>query len=98
MTSPLLYLLPLPLLLIVLLYLSQRTHLLIALLAVEAIVLTLLIFILLSHALVPQRNSFFLFLLLTLGACEARLGLAILVAISRAFGSDLLTTLSLNKC
>lgn len=98
MTLPFLYFLSAPFLLIVFLYLLQRTHLLIALLTVEAIVLTLLVFTLLSQALCPQGNSFFLFLLLTLGACEARLGLAILVSLSRAFGSDLLTTLSLNKC
>lgn len=37
-------------------------------------------------------------IILTIGACEARLGLSILVIMSRSYGSDLIKSVSTNKC
>lgn len=36
--------------------------------------------------------------ILTFGACEARLGLRLIVIISRYYGRDMLKTLTTNKC
>lgn len=73
----------------------HRQHLLIALLYLELIILSLTIF---SMMILNIKNLFFILILLTLGACEARMGLALLISISRTFGSDLIKLLSLNKC
>jgi len=45
---------------------------------------------------IPSTTS--ALILLTFGACEARLGLRLLVKISRHYGSDTLSNLALNKC
>ena len=37
-------------------------------------------------------------ILLTFGACEARLGLSLIVIISRYYGRDIFKSLSTNKC
>merc|ERR1711893_30985 len=76
--------------------LRQRTHFLLALLALE---LTSLVLI--GGAIVAVRESIgsgegLIFLLLTVSACEASLGLAILVLMVRTYGNDLITSLSLH--
>lgn len=66
-------------------FVIQRRHLLICLLALEGVILTL------SLILVLQRSEvelFFIFVLVSMGACEARLGLACLVSIIRSYGND----------
>jgi NADH:ubiquinone oxidoreductase subunit K len=66
-------------------FVIQRRHLLICLLALEGVILTL------SLILVLQRSEvelFFIFVLVRIGACEARLGLACLVSIIRSYGND----------
>jgi len=37
-------------------------------------------------------------ILLTFGACEASLGLRIIVLMSRSYGSDMIKSLRINKC
>ena len=92
---------PLPLLLLLitltplLLLLLQRKHLLISLLILEIIILTLTPLFALSTAL--WADAFFIPFLLSLGACEASLGLALLVSLMRLHGSDLTRTLTANK-
>nr|YP_002154499.1 NADH dehydrogenase subunit 4L [Oryzias sarasinorum]BAG69202.1 NADH dehydrogenase subunit 4L [Oryzias sarasinorum] len=76
-----------------------RTHLLSALLCLEAMMLTL--FISLSiWALQLVSTSFMAcpLILLALSACEAGAGLALLVATARSHGTDRLKNLSLLRC
>nr|QBI38029.1 NADH dehydrogenase subunit 4L [Johnius belangerii] len=77
----------------------HRTHLLSALLCLEAMMLSLFIALSLwtlqldsaSFSVVPM-------LLLAFSACEAGVGLALLVATSRTHGSDCLQSLNLLRC
>ena len=41
---------------------------------------------------------FYCIVILTFGACEAGVALAILVIISRSFGADLIRSINTNKC
>lgn len=78
--------------------LLQRRHFLIALLCLEGIILTL---VLLIPIILYSRNlavPTVRIIILTLGACEASLGLRILVNISRSNGSDILKSITTNKC
>ena len=76
-------------------FVSQRRHLLISLLALEGVILTLvLILILVSSGL----ELFYIFVLVRFGACEARLGLACLVSIIRRYGNDHISGLRDLKC
>jgi len=77
---------------------SQRHHLLITLLALERIILILVIFIPLTSTSSHIPIVFQRIILLTFGACEARLGLSLIVLMSRSHGSDILNTISINKC
>ena len=80
-------------------FIIQRSHLLIALLCLEGIILTLVLLIP-SFLYLSNINNILIFalIILTIGACEARIGLRILVNISRAYGTDLFKSISLNKC
>ena len=76
----------------------HRTHLLSALLCLEGMILSL--FIALSMwALQLETTEFSTapILLLAFSACEASVGLALLVATSRAYGADHLQSLSLLR-
>nr|ALQ78823.1 NADH dehydrogenase subunit 4L [Hemipodia simplex] len=74
---------------------TQRRHLLMALLALESVMLTLTLTIVLFAS---MNELFMSFVLLTLAACEASLGLACLVIITRTYGNDYFKSLSMNKC
>lgn len=78
-------------------FLRQRTHFLTALLAIEAAILILATAIPINQAIAALPNTTSLILLLTLAACEARLGLALLVLIVRSYGNDLIQSLSSSK-
>nr|YP_010429366.1 NADH dehydrogenase subunit 4L [Perinereis vancaurica]USR67358.1 NADH dehydrogenase subunit 4L [Perinereis vancaurica] len=73
----------------------QRQHLLMALLALEAMILSLVLMIII---LINTTWLMFVIAMLTFGACEASLGLACMTAMSRSYGNDHLNMLSLNKC
>jgi len=74
-------------------FLLQRKQFLLALLILEALALSLLL-----TALFSSLSSLFLALvILPIAACEARIGLALLVVIARHFGSDLLKNLTVRK-
>jgi len=76
----------------------QFSHFLMSLFCLERIILCIVLFIPLiyctSTLLFPQIRI----ILLTFGACEASLGLRILVVMSRSYGSDIINNLSINKC
>lgn len=76
----------------------NRKHLLIALLYLEAFMLRLVILIPLSIIIFSSQSIFISIVLLSIGACEARLGLALIVIISRTYGSDLISSTTINKC
>ena len=73
----------------------QRKHLLIALLAFEGIILGLIALYIFTS---PPSDIFISIILLTMGACEASLGLACLVNITRSYGNDHLNSICLSKC
>nr|YP_010272280.1 NADH dehydrogenase subunit 4L [Gigantopelta aegis]UFK31939.1 NADH dehydrogenase subunit 4L [Gigantopelta aegis]UKE79907.1 NADH dehydrogenase subunit 4L [Gigantopelta aegis] len=75
----------------------QRKHLLSCLLSLEAMTLTLFIF-LLSESSSQSFESFTALILITLAACEASLGLAILVSLIRTHGNDYVYNYNLQKC
>nr|QXF29940.1 NADH dehydrogenase subunit 4L [Chloeia pocicola] len=74
----------------------QQKHLLMALLSLEAIILSLTLFTILITF--YNNEQFFSLIILTFGACEASLGLALLVLMLRSTGSDMVNTLTINKC
>lgn len=76
----------------------NKDHLLISLLSLERFMLRLVIIIPVNFLMSSSESIFFGVILLSIGACEARLGLALIVLISRSFGSDKIKSLSLNKC
>nr|WIM50717.1 NADH dehydrogenase subunit 4L [Conus ventricosus] len=75
----------------------QYKHLLSILLSLEAVTMSLfvLMFSMSSNITLMGETSL---ILVTLGACEASLGLAILVAIIRAEGNDYVSSFSMHKC
>lgn len=80
-------------------FIIQRSHLLIALLCLEGIILVLVLLIPSFLYLANMTNILvFALIILTMGACEARIGLRILVNISRSHGTDILNSVSSNKC
>lgn len=75
----------------------QRKHLLNALLRLEIIVLGLYA-IIVATFLGEDINLFLTFVILTFGACEASVGLALLVALIRNHGNDFVSSISIHKC
>lgn len=73
--------------------LRQRRQFLIVLLVLERLVLLFLIVVLFSSF----GDLFVGFILLTIAACEARLGLALLVRLVRYFGRDNLKNITIRK-
>lgn len=75
----------------------QYKHLLRILLRLEAITINLFIILFAISGNITLRGESSL-VLITLGACEARLGLSILVAIIRSEGNDYVSSFSIHKC
>nr|YP_011014781.1 NADH dehydrogenase subunit 4L [Fulgoraria chinoi]WQB41286.1 NADH dehydrogenase subunit 4L [Fulgoraria chinoi] len=75
----------------------QYKHLLSVLLSLEAATMNLFIMMFAySNSIILSGQTSLI--LITLGACEASLGLAILVAIIRSEGNDYVSSFSLHKC
>ena len=75
----------------------QRIHFLIALLCLECIILGL--FYSFAKLLFFRSIEIYLsFILLTFSACEACVGLALLVSLARIFGKDFFRVICLHKC
>nr|YP_009192166.1 NADH dehydrogenase subunit 4L [Magelona mirabilis]ALO81681.1 NADH dehydrogenase subunit 4L [Magelona mirabilis] len=75
----------------------QRKHLLNALLSLEVMVLGLYT-MMVATFLGEDINLFLTFIILTFGACEASVGLALLVALIRNHGNDFVSSMSIHKC
>nr|BDC91884.1 NADH dehydrogenase subunit 4L [Notomastus sp. GK-2021] len=78
-------------------FLRQRMHFLLALLALELTIVILMGGALISTTVSGIQAETLAFIFLTTSACEASLGLAILVMMVRANGNDLITSLHTNK-
>nr|QVX31192.1 NADH dehydrogenase subunit 4L [Pelagomacellicephala iliffei] len=76
----------------------QRTHLLMTLLALETMILNLLALIMFNLNTSSSNNLLSIMVLLTFGACEAALGLACLVNMTRNFGNEQIASPSLYMC
>nr|YP_009171126.1 NADH dehydrogenase subunit 4L [Drawida japonica]AIR76351.1 NADH dehydrogenase subunit 4L [Drawida japonica] len=76
----------------------NQYHFLMALLSLECITLSLVLFIPISLSMISSPNLSLSILILTLGACEASLGLSLMVMMSRSYGTDMLKSLTMNKC
>nr|YP_010983165.1 NADH dehydrogenase subunit 4L [Fulgoraria rupestris rupestris]WOJ51897.1 NADH dehydrogenase subunit 4L [Fulgoraria rupestris rupestris] len=75
----------------------QYKHLLSVLLSLEAATMNLFIMMFAySNSIILSGQTSLI--LISLGACEASLGLAILVAIIRSEGNDYVSSFSLHKC
>lgn len=77
---------------------TNQSHFLMTLLSLEGITLSLVLFVPLSLSVANAPNTSISVVLLTFGACEARVGLSLIVLISRSFGTDILNSLTINKC
>nr|QIZ12568.1 NADH dehydrogenase subunit 4L [Tonicia forbesii] len=75
----------------------QRKHLLNSLLSLEMTMLSVFLTIL-SCSVNISNEGLFIFILLALAACEAALGLSLLVVLIRSHGNDYVSSLSIHKC
>nr|YP_009943237.1 NADH dehydrogenase subunit 4L [Lasionycteris noctivagans]QOD41465.1 NADH dehydrogenase subunit 4L [Lasionycteris noctivagans] len=76
-----------------------RSHLMSSLLCLEGLILSL--FVLLTITILTTSTTLFSILpiiLLVFAACEAALGLSLLVAVSNTYGNDHVQNLNLLKC
>nr|UOU85093.1 NADH dehydrogenase subunit 4L [Simulium erythrocephalum] len=93
-----LYLLPLFMLMSgVMVYVSNRGHLLATLLSLEFIVLALFLFLFEVLNFLNYEN-FFSMMFLTFSVCEGALGLSVLVSMIRTHGNDYFQTFSILQC
>nr|AGU46590.1 NADH dehydrogenase subunit 4L [Quasipaa verrucospinosa] len=76
----------------------HRTHLLSALLCLEGMMLTIYIALSLWPGQLAPPSLMFPLLMLTMSACEAGLGLSLMIATARSHGNDNLKTLNLLQC
>nr|YP_010833236.1 NADH dehydrogenase subunit 4L [Philine kinglipini]WFG53983.1 NADH dehydrogenase subunit 4L [Philine kinglipini] len=73
-----------------------QSHCLSLLITLEAMMLSMLLFTCSFFSLYSSVHSFWFLCLLTLAACEAAMGLSLLVSILRVRGSDQTSFLSMN--
>jgi len=79
----------------IIIFITQRRFLLICLLSLECLILRILYIIILS---LRFKDIYLLLIILAIAACEARLGLAIVVTITRFIGNDKIFILKFFKC
>lgn len=78
--------------------LVHRTHVLISLLGLEGAILRIVLVTARIYGGRVSVGAFICIILLTFGACEARLGLALLVLITRVSGRDQVRGVAIIKC
>nr|CVK87300.1 NADH dehydrogenase subunit 4L [Haementeria officinalis] len=88
-------LLPLIAMINLMLYKNYFLHLLLCL---EVITLSMLMYLTLNMLMINMNIPLISVIMLTLGACEASLGLSVLVIMVRMYGNDHINNLSMNKC
>nr|QGZ10071.1 NADH dehydrogenase subunit 4L [Eisenia balatonica] len=77
---------------------SNQSHFLMTLLSLEGVTLSLVLFVPMSMSVMGAPNASISVMLLTFGACEASIGLSLMVLMSRSFGTDMLKSLAMSKC
>uniref|UniRef100_UPI0030E36237 NADH dehydrogenase subunit 4L n=1 Tax=Micronephthys minuta TaxID=1037237 RepID=UPI0030E36237 len=97
MSHSLMFLTPFSVLLALLTLSMQRNHLLMALLTLEAMILMLTLMMASFTMLLSPSELVITLIMLTFGACEASLGLACLVALSRMHGNDMCSMMAMTK-
>jgi len=98
MNESLLFILQLAPILAITSLVAHQSHLLISLLSLEGVILTVVLFVPYTIRIVGNPSATLTIILLTFGACEARLGLSLIVLMSRIHGSDIVKSLTINKC
>nr|BDQ44066.1 NADH dehydrogenase subunit 4L [Pheretima lactea] len=78
--------------------LFNQSHFLMTLLSLEGITLSLVLFVPLVLMNSTAPNTSMSVIMLTFGACEASLGLGLMVSMSRSYGNDMLKSLTAAKC
>lgn len=86
-----------PLIILLNLFMHNKSILLI-LLSLEILRLSIILLFTIINFIIETYNIICLIILLRIGACEARIGLCILVSIVRFTGSDYTLSLNLSKC
>nr|AMP43790.1 NADH dehydrogenase subunit 4L [Rhamphomyia insignis] len=81
----------------VIVFISNRKHLLSMLLSLEFIVLSLFFFLFIYLSFL-NYESFFSMMFLTFSVCEGALGLSILVSMIRTHGNDYFQSFSVLQC
>nr|QNV11698.1 NADH dehydrogenase subunit 4L [Rhamphomyia barbata] len=81
----------------VIVFISNRKHLLSMLLSLEFIVLSLFFFLFIYLSLL-NYEGFFSMMFLTFSVCEGALGLSILVSMIRTHGNDYFQSFSVLQC
>nr|AMO27004.1 NADH dehydrogenase subunit 4L [Amynthas sp. 3 LZ-2016] len=76
----------------------NQTHFLMTLLSLEGITLSLVLFVPMMLMNCSTPTTAMTVILLTFSACEASLGLGLMVSMSRSCGNDMLKSLTLTKC
>uniref|UniRef100_A0AAU6QGT1 NADH-ubiquinone oxidoreductase chain 4L n=1 Tax=Aurospio banyulensis TaxID=3050091 RepID=A0AAU6QGT1_9ANNE len=79
-------------------FISQRHHVLMCLLSLEATLLSLAFGLTIINSPLQSVDMFYCIIILSFGACEAAVALAVLVIVTRSYGSDMLSSLNTNKC
>nr|YP_009255777.1 NADH dehydrogenase subunit 4L [Placobdella lamothei]CVK87334.1 NADH dehydrogenase subunit 4L [Placobdella lamothei] len=79
-------------------FMLHKAHFLHLLLCLEIITLSMLMFLSMGFLSANIPAPLISVVVLTLGACEASLGLTLLVLMVRLFGNDLMKNISLSKC
>uniref|UniRef100_A0AAU6QGA8 NADH-ubiquinone oxidoreductase chain 4L n=1 Tax=Prionospio multibranchiata TaxID=3050093 RepID=A0AAU6QGA8_9ANNE len=79
-------------------FVCQRQHILMCLLSLEAALLSLAFTSTIVFATLNSLDMFYCIIILTFGACEAAVALAVLVTVTRTCGSDLIKAVNMNKC
>nr|YP_010713464.1 NADH dehydrogenase subunit 4L [Haemadipsa yanyuanensis]WDA96165.1 NADH dehydrogenase subunit 4L [Haemadipsa yanyuanensis] len=77
---------------------THNKSMLLTLLCLEMLSLSVLLVFTLSNFMLENYNMMCLIILLSIGACEASMGLCILVSMVRSTGSDHTMNLSMSKC
>ena len=78
-------------------FLRQREHFLLALLSLELVVVMVVGILAIQRVVAVGQLECLMFVMLALGACEARIGLGLLVFIVRVYGRDLMQSMSVHK-
>nr|YP_009744338.1 NADH dehydrogenase subunit 4L [Aporrectodea rosea]QIE13193.1 NADH dehydrogenase subunit 4L [Aporrectodea rosea] len=77
---------------------TNQSHFLMTLLSLEGITLSLILFVPMTLSMMNAPNASISVMLLTFSACEASIGLSLMVLMSRSYGTDMLSSLTSNKC